>query len=59
MEITIPVYEDEPAVTKTTSRGKRILKSQFARLRRRKTKNVIETRVMNRWAKAHRAKKKK
>lgn len=53
----IPVYED--VETKPVLRGNRMLRSESARMRRRKNKRVIETRIMNEWAKTHRAKRKK
>jgi len=53
----IPVYED--VETKPVLRGNRMLRSEAARSRRRKAKQVIETRVTNEWAKVHRMKKKK
>lgn len=53
----LPNYEEVD--TKPILRGNRMLRSEAARMRRRKNKRVIETRIMNEWAKAHRAKKKK
>ena len=54
---TLPVYDD--VELKPALRGKRMLRSEAARGRRRKAKKVIETRVTNEWAKVHRMKKKK
>ena len=53
----IPVYED--VEFKPASRGDRMLRSEAARERRRGLKHVRETRVLNEWARARRAKKKK
>ena len=53
----IPVYDNvelKPAI-----RGNRMLRSEAARGRRRELKRVRENRVLNEWARARRAKKKK
>lgn len=53
----LPVYDDvdfKPGV-----RGERMLRSEAARTRRKTLKIVRESRVLNEWAKARRAKKKK
>jgi len=57
MEIQIPVFDD--IETKPIKRGERLLRSESARHRRRKTKQVIETRTLNEWAQLHRKKKQK
>jgi len=53
----IPVYEN--VEFKPASRGHRMLRSEAARMRRRELKRVRENRVLNEWAKARRARKKK
>jgi len=53
----IPVYED--VEFKPASRGDRMLRSEAARERRRGLKRVRENRVLNEWARARRARKKK
>jgi hypothetical protein len=57
MEQAIPVYED--VEVKPVVRGERMLRSEAARTRRRELKTVRENRVINEWARARRAKKKK
>lgn len=57
METQIPVFDD--IETKPIKRGERLLRSESARHRRRKTKQVIETRMLNEWAQLHRKKKQK
>lgn len=57
MEQAIPVYED--VELKPTVRGERMLRSEAARTRRKELKTVREKRVINEWARARRAKKKK
>ena len=57
MDTQIPVYDDVDL--KPTVRGERMLRSEAARGRRRSLKRVRENRVLNEWARARRAKKKK
>lgn len=44
---------------KDRKKADRMLRSESARRRRRVTKNVRETRIINQWAKARRARKNK
>lgn len=44
---------------KPRKRGDRMLQSETARRRRREAKNVVATRVENKWAKARRQRKRK
>ena len=53
----IPVYED--VEFKPASRGHRMLRSEAARTRRRELKRVRENKVLNEWARARRARKRK
>ena len=53
----LPVYDDVDF--KPVVRGERMLRSEAARTRRKALKAVRESRVLNQWAKARRAKKKK
>lgn len=43
---------------KTLTRGERMDRSATARIKRRLTKNIRETRIMNKWAKRRRLRKK-
>ena len=44
---------------KDMSKADRMLRSEAARARRKQTKNVREMKVVNEWARIHRAKKRK
>jgi hypothetical protein len=53
----LPVYEE--VELKPLDRGERIMRSEKARARRKGLKTVREQKVLNEWARARRAKKKR
>lgn len=55
MEVTT----EEAIIQKDMRKAQRMLRSEAARNRRRELKQVRETKIVNEWARLHRAKKKK